>query len=68
MEGRSAAVEAQGKLGSNVPGKILLKLRGVRAQAKRAFVNGPGNGLVELRADGAQLRGQVQIGNRFGHG
>ncbi len=47
-----------------ISGKILLKLRHVRAEAEGAVVERARDGGIEVLADAADLRRQIEIGNR----
>jgi hypothetical protein len=67
MEGRSAAVEANGMLRAAIFGEILLELGYIGPKAESAVVNRPGDGGIDFRAQGFDLGFQVKIRNRFGH-
>ena len=67
MQGGRAAVEAERVLHPAVRREILFKLRHVRPEAERTVVERTRQRGVQLRADGTDLRGQVQIGNFVRH-
>jgi hypothetical protein len=48
-------------------GEIFLKLRHIRAEAKRAVIQRAGDGGVNFRAQRFELGAQVKVRNRFRH-
>ena len=56
MQGGGAAVEGDAVGGAAVFGKVFFELDDVGAQAKGAIINGFGDGGVEFRTQGFNLR------------
>ena len=65
MQRRGAAVEPDAMLRAAKPGEILLELRHVRPEAKRAVVERARDGRVNVFADRPHLRRQIQVRNRL---
>src|SRR5581483_10781435 len=63
VQGGGAAVESDAMFGAGVLGKILFKLRDIRTEAKGAVVERAGDGGIQVFADAANLRGQVEVRN-----
>src|SRR5437899_1699800 len=66
MQGGGAAVESDAMLGAAKPGKLLLELRHIRAQAKGTIIQRTRDGGINFIADRPHLRGQVEVRNSGG--
>src|SRR6202012_1217640 len=67
VERGSAAVESDAMLSAQVFGEVLFELDDIGSEAEGTIIEGAGDGRIEVRAQTAYLRRQIEIRNRFAH-
>jgi hypothetical protein len=67
MQCRSAAIKTNAVLGPNVPSEVFFELGDVGSETKRTVVQSARNRRIQVFAEAAYLRRQVEIRNGLAH-